>query len=125
MSALATRIETETGRALTPGEIFEITRARETSLSRLLMLYITTGLVFMLLPGTLPGSLEPAGDQQPARGEFCLCRMDSGAWARADLRLDRHIHLRHRLLFHSQAAAYEFVRAADCVGVLVALDARR
>ena len=32
MSALATRIETHVGRALTPGEIFEITRARETSL---------------------------------------------------------------------------------------------
>ena len=55
MSALATRIETNAGRALTPGEIFEITRARETSLSRLLMLYIGTGLVFMLLPGTFLG----------------------------------------------------------------------
>jgi hypothetical protein len=46
MAPQATRIETHVGRALTPGEIFEITRARETSLSRLLMLYITTGLVF-------------------------------------------------------------------------------
>lgn len=55
MSALATRIETQVGRALTPGEIFEITRTRETSLSRLLMLYITTGLAFMLLPGTFLG----------------------------------------------------------------------
>jgi hypothetical protein len=45
----------QVGRALTPGEIFEITRARETSLSRLLMLYVTTGLVFMLLPGTFLG----------------------------------------------------------------------
>jgi hypothetical protein len=55
MSALATRIETNAGRALAPGEIFEITRARETSLSRLLMLYVGTGLVFMLLPGTFLG----------------------------------------------------------------------
>src|ERR1035437_3888661 len=55
MSALATRIETQAGRTLTPGEIFEITRARETSLSRLLMTYITTGLIFMLLPGTFLG----------------------------------------------------------------------
>jgi uncharacterized protein involved in response to NO len=55
MSALATRIEMQAGRALTPGEIFDITRARETSLSRLLMLYITTGLVFMVLPGTFVG----------------------------------------------------------------------
>ena len=43
------------GRALTPEEIFEITRTREVRLSRLLMLYITTGLVFMLLPGTFLG----------------------------------------------------------------------
>jgi uncharacterized protein involved in response to NO len=55
MAARATRIETQVGRSLTPGEIFEITRARETSLSRLLMLYIATGLVFMLLPGTFLG----------------------------------------------------------------------
>ncbi len=55
MPATATRIETQVGRALTPGEIFEITRAREASLSRLLMLYITTGLAFMLLPGTFLG----------------------------------------------------------------------
>jgi hypothetical protein len=44
MAAQATRIESHAGRALTSGEIFEITRARETSLPRLLMLYITTGL---------------------------------------------------------------------------------
>ena len=55
MSATATRIETQVGRVLTPGEIFQITRARETSLSRMLMLYITTGLAFMLLPGTFLG----------------------------------------------------------------------
>jgi len=55
MSAPATRIETQAGRALSPAEVFDITRAREASLSRLLMLYITTGLAFMLLPGTFLG----------------------------------------------------------------------
>ena len=55
MSALPTRIENEVGRPLTPLEIFDITAARETTLSRLLMLYISTGLVFMLLPGTFLG----------------------------------------------------------------------
>src|SRR6516165_6241053 len=55
MAALPTRIETEAGHRLTPTEIFQITAARETMLSRLLMLYITTGLVFMLLPGTFLG----------------------------------------------------------------------
>jgi len=52
MSALPTRIEKEAGRPLTPLQIFDITAARETTLSRLLML---TGLLFMLLPGTFLG----------------------------------------------------------------------
>lgn len=55
MADLATRIEAQQGRALTPDEIFEITRAREKSLSRLLMAYIGAGLAFMLLPGTFLG----------------------------------------------------------------------
>ena len=55
MSALATRIEKEAGRPLTPLEIFDIAAARESSLSCLLMLYISTGLIFMLLPGTFLG----------------------------------------------------------------------
>ena len=55
MSALPTRIESQANRSLTAGEIFEITRAREKSLSRLLILFITTGLAFMLLPGTFLG----------------------------------------------------------------------
>jgi hypothetical protein len=38
MSALPTRIEREAGRALTPLQIFDITAAREKTLSRLLML---------------------------------------------------------------------------------------
>ena len=55
MSALSTRLEKEAGRPLTPLQIFDITAARETTLSRLLMLYISTGLLFMLLPGTFLG----------------------------------------------------------------------
>ena len=55
MAALPTRIEREAGRPLTPLQIFDITAARETTLSRLLMLYISTGLLFMLLPGTFLG----------------------------------------------------------------------
>jgi hypothetical protein len=55
MSALATRIEKNAGRSLTVLEISTITAARESTLSRLLMLYIGTGLVFMLLPGTFLG----------------------------------------------------------------------
>ena len=55
MSALPTRIEKEAGQRLTPLQIFDITAARETTLSHLLMLYISTGLLFMLLPGTFLG----------------------------------------------------------------------
>lgn len=38
-----------------PAQIMEIARTREASLSRLLMAYISSGLVFMLLPGTFLG----------------------------------------------------------------------
>jgi uncharacterized protein involved in response to NO len=55
MSARPTRVEIQAGRPLTPMQIFDITAARETSLSRLLMIYIGTGLIFMLLPGTFLG----------------------------------------------------------------------
>jgi uncharacterized protein involved in response to NO len=55
MSALPTRIEKEAGQRLTPLQIFDMTAARETTLSRLLILYISTGLLFMLLPGTFLG----------------------------------------------------------------------
>jgi hypothetical protein len=48
-------MEREAGRPLTPLETFDITASRETTLSRLLMLYISTGLLFMLLPGTFLG----------------------------------------------------------------------
>jgi hypothetical protein len=55
MSALLTQTEEEARRPLTPTEISKITAARETTLARLLMLYISTGLFFMLLPGTFLG----------------------------------------------------------------------
>ena len=41
--------------SLSPAEIMDIARAREASLSHLLMAYISSGLVFMLLPGTFLG----------------------------------------------------------------------
>jgi uncharacterized protein involved in response to NO len=50
-----TRIESRFGKTLNPEEIAELTRAREEALARLLMLYIVTGLGFMLLPGTFLG----------------------------------------------------------------------
>src|SRR5436190_17405569 len=54
MSSLTTVAELQE-QPRTPGRIFEIAAARETRLSRLLVIYITTGLLFMLLPGTFLG----------------------------------------------------------------------
>jgi uncharacterized protein involved in response to NO len=45
----------EAAPALTTKEIFERARARETALSRLLMAFVTSGLIFTLFPGTLLG----------------------------------------------------------------------
>jgi hypothetical protein len=40
---------------LTPAQVFALTRAREEALSRLLMAFVSTGLFFMVLPGTFLG----------------------------------------------------------------------
>jgi len=42
-------------RALSAAELFELTRAREAASSRLLMAFVTTGLIFMVFPGTFLG----------------------------------------------------------------------
>jgi hypothetical protein len=55
MSTLVTTIEEDIPGRATADEAFRINAARETTLSRLLTLYITTGLFFMLLPGTFLG----------------------------------------------------------------------
>ena len=125
MAARATRIETQVGRSLTPGEIFEITRARENEPLPLAHALHRDRSGVHASAGNVPRRLELAVDQQPPRCEFGLCRMDPGTWPRADLRLDRHVHPRHRFLFHSQVAAHESVRAAGCMGVLGALDVGR
>jgi uncharacterized protein involved in response to NO len=57
-----------------PAEIMEIDRSRESSLSRLLIAYVSSGLIFMLLPGTFLGvwnllqisGRESAGSVSPA-----------------------------------------------------------
>jgi hypothetical protein len=67
MSALPTRVKIQAGRLLKPLEIFDITATRETSLSRLLMLFVSSGLIFTLLPGTFLG-VEPVVDHQPSGG---------------------------------------------------------
>ncbi len=41
--------------SLSPAQLFEVTRACEEALSRLLMAFVTTGLIFMVFPGTFLG----------------------------------------------------------------------
>ena len=55
MAPVLTQIETPRERRLSPQQIFAAAAAHETSLSRLLILYITTGLMFVLVPGTFLG----------------------------------------------------------------------
>lgn len=55
LPSVANREETNSRSSLSPAQVFEIARAREAALSRLLMAFITTGLMFMLFPGTLLG----------------------------------------------------------------------
>jgi len=122
MSALVTRIEREAGRPLTPIEIFNISASRETTLSRLLTLYICTGLAFMLLPGTFLGvwNLIAISSRQSTQTV-------SSAWIQAhgprpDLRLDRNFHSRDRVLLDPQASPPQFVRSICRVHRVGALD---
>ena len=55
LEASAKTVKSERHSSLSPAQIMDIARAREASLSRLLMAYISSGLVFMLLPGTFLG----------------------------------------------------------------------
>jgi len=55
MAEFPTRIEARAGRTMSPTEIFEVANRREKALSRVLVTYISTGLIFMLLPGTFLG----------------------------------------------------------------------
>ena len=55
ITSTATAVQTTVQIAETPDQIFERTKAREIQLSRLLIFYITGGLLFMLLPGTFLG----------------------------------------------------------------------
>jgi hypothetical protein len=74
LEASMTTTKSERHSSLAPAQTMEIARAREASLSRLLMAYISSGLIFMLLPGTFLGvwnllqisGRESAGSISPA-----------------------------------------------------------
>jgi hypothetical protein len=99
--------------------------AREQSLSRLLMTYIVTGLVFMLLPGTFLGvwNLIKISSREAVNSV-------SPAWIQAHghapiVRLGRHIHSGYRLLFYSEAAEAEAVCPRGRLAMFCTLGRRR
>jgi len=55
MTAVLTQPREEVQSSPSPAEVFRVAAAREIALARLLVLYIGTGLFFMLLPGTFLG----------------------------------------------------------------------
>lgn len=55
MAGHATNIDARAGKQLSAEQVFAVASAREQKLSRLLILYIASGLAFMLLPGTFLG----------------------------------------------------------------------
>src|ERR1043165_5871092 len=52
---LRTPMEPWKGRKMSPMQIFDVANRRERALAKLLIAYISTGIVFMLLPGTFLG----------------------------------------------------------------------
>jgi uncharacterized protein involved in response to NO len=54
-SAIASTPDISRRPAMTPEQLFEMTRAREEALSHLLMAFVTSGLMFMVFPGTFLG----------------------------------------------------------------------
>jgi uncharacterized protein involved in response to NO len=54
-AAVESSSDSFTRTALSPKQAFETMRAREKALSRLLMAFVTTGLIFMVFPGTFLG----------------------------------------------------------------------
>ena len=121
MAALATRIETQAGRPLARGRSSRSPGARETSLSRLLMLYIRPACssCFSQEPFWASGTCWRSAATAPRIRSLAD---GSGPWPRPDFRLDRHVHLRVRLLFHSQVSPHESIRAMGGMGVLGAVD---
>lgn len=121
------------GSAPSPAEIFARARAHEESLSRLLMAFVTSGLFFMLFPGTFLGVwnlLQISGRESVAS--------ISPAWlqaprSRPSFRLGGKLYLGNRLLFHSQAAWHRKLDLRHWLDVLgnvdgwcgVALDRQR
>jgi len=55
LAEVATKPPAPSSPTLSPAQIFALTRAREEALSRLLMAFVSTGLFFMVFPGTFLG----------------------------------------------------------------------
>ena len=90
---------------------------------RLVTAFVISGLVFMLLPGTFLGVWNLIDFAGPSAG-IGSPGMASGSWAGADLRLDRVIHSRHRVLFAYQDEKHKGLSRPRWLGLLESLDRR-
>lgn len=111
--------------APSPEYVFQKALAREVGLSRLLVAYISTGVVFMLLPGTFLGvwnlisiSAKQVAAQVPAAWLQAHGHAQVFGWIGSFI-------LGIGFLLHSQAAARSRLRSLARLGVLGTLDHRR
>ena len=71
----------------------------EIALQRMVTIYVVTGLLFLVLPGTFLGVWNSGFNQRTAFPCGPFPGLAAGPRTRADLRLDRHIRHWDRLLF--------------------------
>ena len=96
--------------------------ARERQMSLMLRAWIASGLFFMALPGTLLGFSNLMAISAHHGSGYPAGRMDGRPRSRADVRMDRQFHSRHRLLF----AACAWALSPSCASLLLCfVDIRR
>ena len=111
--------------AVTPKEAIEATRAREQAVSRLLMAFVISGLVFMVFPGTFLGVwnlLQISGRESVAT---ILAGVAAGTRACPSIRMGGKLYPGDRILFDSQDARRSESDVRNGVGLLGDVDGRR
>ena len=86
---------------------------RERNKSWMLRAWILSGLFFMALPGTLLGFSNLMAISAHHGLGVDAGGVDGRAWTRTDVRVDRELHSRHRVLF--AAMRRSGIRCSDCV----------
>ena len=96
--------------------------ARERQKSLMLRAWIGERTLLYGFAGDVAGVFKPDGDQCASRAGHLAGRMDGRPRARADVRMDRQFHSRHRFLF----AACAWALGPSCASFLLCfVDLRR